>query len=208
MTIEHPIVAVTGASGAGTTSVQAVFKSICEGSKISATFVEGDSFHRYERDDMRELIDAWERTAGRSISHFGPEANLLDELESLFRDYGQEGCGRIRQYLHEEKNARRYGQKPGSFSPWEQIPPNTDLLLYEGLHGGVITKEVNIVQHVDLLIGVTPTINLEWIQKLHRDQRDRGHTINDVTETILRRMPDYVEHIVPQFSRTLSLIHI
>lgn len=201
MSRAHPIVAVTGASGAGTTSVQKTFKSICTQEKYYACFVEGDSFHKYDRDAMRQLIDAWERTAGRSISHFGPEANLLNELETLFSNYGMNGTGQTRQYLHNDESARTHGQKVGTFTEWTAVD-KSDLLIYEGLHGGIITDEVNVAQHVDLLIGITPTINLEWIQKLHRDQRDRGHTVDDVTQTILRRMPDYIEYIVPQFSRT------
>ena len=202
MSRAHPIVAVTGASGAGPTSVQKTFKSICAQEKYHACFVEGDSFHKYDRDAMRQLIDAWERTAGRSISHFGPEANLLNELETLFSNYGMNGTGQTRQYLHNDESARTHGQKVGTFTEWTAVDNKSDLLIYEGLHGGIITDEVNVAQHVDLLIGITPTINLEWIQKLHRDQRDRGHTVDDVTQTILRRMPDYIEYIVPQFSRT------
>ena len=202
MSKKHPIIAVTGASGAGTTSVQETFRAICASAKINAAFVEGDSYHRYERDEMRRLIDAWERTAGRTISHFGPEANLLQELEQLFISYGANGSGQVRQYLRNEDSARSFRRKPGTFTDWSELEADSDLLIYEGLHGGFVTNETNIAQHVDLLIGITPTINLEWIQKLDRDQKDRGHSVDDVTQTILRRMPDYVEHIVPQFSRT------
>ena len=202
MSKKHPIIAVTGASGAGTTSVQETFRAICASAKINAAFVEGDSYHRYERDEMRRLIDAWERTAGRTISHFGPEANLLQELEELFISYGANGSGQVRQYLRDEDSARSFRRKPGTFTDWSELEADSDLLIYEGLHGGFVTDEINIAQHVDLLIGITPTINLEWIQKLDRDQKDRGHSVDDVTRTILRRMPDYVEHIVPQFSRT------
>lgn len=202
MSKKHPIIAVTGASGAGTTSVQETFRAICASAKINAAFVEGDSYHRYERDEMRRLIDAWERTAGRTISHFGPEANLLQELEELFISYGANGSGQVRQYLRDKDSARSFRRKPGTFTDWSELEADSDLLIYEGLHGGFVTDETNIAQHVDLLIGITPTINLEWIQKLDRDQKDRGHSVDDVTQTILRRMPDYVEHIVPQFSRT------
>jgi len=45
-------------------------------------------------------------------------------------------------------------------------------------------------------------VNLEWIQKLHRDKRTRGHSHEAVVDTILRRMPDYVNYICPQFSHT------
>ena len=92
--------------------------------------------------------------------------------------------------------------KPGEFTPWESLPKNTDLLFYEGLHGAVVTPEVNIAKHPDLLIGVVPVINLEWIQKLWRDKSKRGYSTEAVTDTILRRMPDYVNYICPQFAHT------
>jgi phosphoribulokinase len=53
-----------------------------------------------------------------------------------------------------------------------------------------------------LLIGVVPIINLEWIQKLHRDKAARGHSHEAIVDTILRRMPDYVNYICPQFSES------
>ena len=82
------------------------------------------------------------------------------------------------------------------------MPEGSDLLFYEGLHGAVMTETVNVAQHADLKIGVVPVINLEWIQKLHRDRADRGYSTEAVTDTILRRMPDYVHYIVPQFGET------
>ena len=75
-------------------------------------------------------------------------------------------------------------------------------MFYEGLHGGFADDRVSVAKEVDLLIGVVPIINLEWIQKLHRDQNLRGYSQEAVVSTILRRMPDYVNHICPQFSRT------
>ena len=202
MSRKHPIVAVTGSSGAGTTAVRATFEALFEAESVNAAFVEGDSFHKYERDQMRRLTDEWERTAGRAISHFGPEANLFENLEALFREYAEEGSGTSRLYLHNEERAARYGQAAGTFTAWQPLPENTDLLVYEGLHGGVVTDSVDIAQHVDLLIGVTPIINLEWIQKIQRDLLERGYSLEMITETILRRMPDYVHYITPQFSRT------
>lgn len=202
MSAKHPIVAVTGSSGAGTTSVRKSFDSMFEREGIEAVIVEGDSFHKYERDEMQKLMDAWERTAGRGISHFGPEANLFEELEVLFREFGADGTGKIRLYLHNEERAARHGQKAGTFTPWQALPEGNDLLFYEGLHGGVVTDTVDVAQHVDLLIGVTPIVNLEWIQKIRRDMETRGYSIEAITRTILRRMDDYVYYISPQFSRT------
>lgn len=202
MSKKHPIIAVTGSSGAGTSTVMESFKNIFRRENIGKVqVIEGDSFHRYDRIAMRAKLKAAEE-AKRNLSHFGPEANLFEELEATFRNYGADGSGRFRKYLHDPAEAAPFKQEPGTFTSWQDIPPGTDLLFYEGLHGAVVDGDVNIAQHPDLLIGVVPIINLEWIQKLHRDQTLRGYSHEAVVATILRRMPDYAKHIVPQFSRT------
>ncbi|MBA3581414.1 MAG: phosphoribulokinase [Gammaproteobacteria bacterium] len=202
MSKKHPIVAVTGSSGAGTSSVRVAFEHVFHRENIQAAFVAGDSFHYYNREEMRVAIRK-AHAANKNLSHFGPEGNLFKKLESLFKSYGETGAGTIRHYLHDDKEALRFvPQKPGEFTPWANMPEGSDLLLYEGLHGGVVTDEVDVAQHVDLLIGVTPTVNLEWIQKIHRDSEQRGYTTEDSVATILRRMNDYVRYITPQFSRT------
>lgn len=201
MSARHPIIAVTGASGAGTSTAKKAFERIFDSLRLKAVYVEGDSFHAYDREQMRARLEK-ARIRSENISHFGPAANLLDKLERLFRDYGARGGGLMRRYLHTESEALEAGQAVGTFTPWEKVPPGTDMLFYEGLHGGVVTSEVNVARHVDLLIGVTPIVNLEWIQKIKRDREERGHHPEDVTNTILRRMPDYVNYITPQFSRT------
>jgi phosphoribulokinase len=202
MSKRHPIIAITGSSGAGTSSVRKTFEDLFGREAICAAFVEGDSFHRYTRDEMRRAIEALERDGGRPISHFGPESNHLDLLEDLFREYGERGSGRTRLYLHSEERAALHAQAAGTFTPWQSIEAGTDLLFYEGLHGGVVTDDVDVARHVDLLVGVAPIVNLEWIQKIHRDMQLRGYSVEAVTQTILRRMYDYVHYITPQFSRT------
>ena len=202
MSTPHPIIAITGSSGAGTSSVTRTFEAIFKREGVKAAVVEGDSFHRYDRREMRERQAAAERAGNKHFSHFGPENNLFAELENLFRHYGETGTGRRRRYLHDAAEAEAYAQEPGTFTPWEDLPPDTDLLFYEGLHGAVRTPEVDVARHPDLLIGVVPVINLEWIQKLWRDQHVRGYSTEAVTDTILRRMPDYVHYIVPQFACT------
>ena len=202
MSERHPIIAITGSSGAGTTSVTHTFENIFRREKISAAVTEGDSFHRYDRKEMRARLAEAERDGNKHFSHFGPENNLFPELEQLFSDYARTGRGRRRKYLHDAVEAAPYQLDPGTFTPWEDVPPDTDLLFYEGLHGAVITPEVNVARHPDLLIGVVPVINLEWIQKLYRDKHVRGYSAEAVTDTILRRMPDYVHYICPQFAHT------
>jgi phosphoribulokinase len=202
MSAKHPIIAVTGSSGAGTTSVTRTFNWIFRRERINAVLVEGDSFHRHDRLEMKKMMAEASAKGDHHFSHFGPENNLFVELEKLFRVYGETGRGKIRRYLHNEKEAAPFKQEPGTFTEWQDIPEDSDLMFYEGLHGAVVTPEVNVAKHADLIIGVVPIINLEWIQKLHRDKETRGYSTEAVVDTILRRMPDYVNYICPQFSQT------
>lgn len=201
MSAKFPIIAVTGSSGAGTSSTRLLFASMFGKLGLSAAFVEGDSFHAYDREQMRAALHR-ARIRGEPFSHFGPAANLWDRLEKLFRDFGESGAGTVRRYLHTEAEARDTGQPVGTFTPWAPLAPGADLLFYEGLHGGVVTDEYDVRRHVDLLVGVTPTVNLEWIQKIRRDTDERGYDAGEVLRTILRRMPDYANYIAPQFMRT------
>lgn len=197
----HPIIVVTGSSGAGTTTVKRVFENIFRREGIRAVVVEGDAFHRYTRKEMKALIAAGDRE-GRAVSHFGPDTNEWAELQQQFLAYAREGRCKTRRYLHDDEEAMTHGQEPGSFTPWVETPADTDCLFYEGLHGCVKHDGVDLARLADLKLGVVPIINLEWIQKIHRDTRDRGYSKEAVQDVILRRMHDYVHHIVPQFGET------
>ena len=200
MSIRHPVIAMTGSSGAGTTTSGLAMQRIFKENEIKAIIVEGDSFHRYTRAQMANL--AGEGRYGH-WNHFSVAANHIGELESLFAEYGATGSGRYRQYVHDEdSHLIKKGYAPGTFTPWKNIEGPTDCLFYEGLHGGLVAGAVNVAAQVDLLIGVTPIVNLEWIQKIYRDTNLRGYSKDAVVDTILNRMEDYVRYIVPQFDRT------
>lgn len=201
MSKQHPIVAVTGSSGAGTSSVKNAFEIIFSHEGITPAFVEGDSYHRYNRQEMDDVVKAAEQE-GKQITHFGPEGNLFKELETLFQNYSSYGTGKCRYYIHNDAEAELHGSLTGTLTEWSELPENTDLLFYEGLHGAVITDEIDVHQYVDLLIGLTPIINLEWMQKIQRDKEYRGYSPEDATKLILSRMHDYTHYITPQFSRT------
>ncbi|SDG86440.1 phosphoribulokinase [Alloyangia pacifica] len=202
MSKKHPIISVTGSSGAGTTTVKATFDQIFRREGITAVSIEGDAFHRYNRADMKAELEARKSAGDETFSHFSYDANELGELEDIFRTYGETGTGRTRHYVHDEGEAARWGTPPGNFTDWESFDQGSDLLFYEGLHGAVASDEVNLAALADLKIGVVPVINLEWIQKIHRDKASRGYTTEAVTDTILRRMHAYVHCICPQFIQT------
>jgi phosphoribulokinase len=202
MSERHPIIAITGSSGAGTSTVTRTFSNIFRRENVKAAIIEGDSFHRYDRKEMKLKAAEAEKAGNQHFSHFGADSNLFSEIENLFKTYSESGQGKSRKYLHNAEEAQPYKQEAGTFTDWEALPVDTDMLFYEGLHGAVVTPEVNVARYPDLLIGVVPVINLEWIQKLYRDKNMRGYSAEAVTDTILRRMPDYVNYICPQFQYT------
>ncbi len=211
MSRKHPVVAVTGSSGAGTTTVKRAFENVFrrENANIRAAIIEGDSLHSLDRMAFRAAAAEAAKAGNNTFSHFGPEANHFDKIEETFKTYGETGMCRRRFYIHNEEEAELHNKhfgltdlKPGTFTPWEDIEPNSDLLFYEGLHGLATDGDVDMARYVDLGIGVVPVVNLEWIQKIHRDKAERGYSAEATVDTILRRMPDYVKFITPQFSRT------
>lgn len=210
MSAKHPIVAVTGSSGAGTTYVRDAFINIFRREGIKAAIIEGDSFHSVTREEFKQRVAEEASRGNNHYSHFGPEANDFKALQETYRQYGETGETRRRYYLHNELRVKEHSQRlgieleAGNFTPWEDVPSGSDLLLYEGLHGNVVDagQGVDTSKFVDLGIGVVPSVNLEWIQKIHRDHSHRGYDEKQVIETILRRMPDYVHYITPQFSLT------
>ncbi|RUM96875.1 phosphoribulokinase [Pseudaminobacter arsenicus] len=201
MSAKHPIISITGSSGAGTTSVKRIFEQIFRRENIDAAFIEGDAFHRYDRTAMKEKVAEEERKGNPNFTHFNAEANELEILQSVFEEYSRRGSGRTRTYVHDEEEAKLYGQQPGTFTEWREFEPSK-LLFYEGLHGCARTDTVDLARFGDLKIGVVPVINLEWIQKIHRDRATRGYSTEAVMDAILRRMPDYVRYITPQFALT------
>ena len=202
MSHKHPIISVTGSSGAGTTTVKSTFDQIFRREGITAVSIEGDAFHRYDRAAMKAEVAARLAAGDATFSHFSFDANELQALEEIFRVYGETGRGQTRHYVHDDREAERWGTPPGTFTDWAPFPDGSDLLFYEGLHGAVANDTVNLAALADLKIGVVPVINLEWIQKIHRDSAQRGYSTEAVTDTILRRMHAYVHCICPQFTQT------
>ncbi len=202
MSIKHPIISVTGSSGAGTSTVKHTFQQIFRRESVKAVTLEGDAFHRYNRKEMKKELEKRHEAGDATFSHFSFDANLLTELEDCFRNYSEQGTCRYRHYIHNSSEENLYGAKPGNFTKWKKFDEPSDLLFYEGLHGAVVNKEINLARYADLKIGVVPVINLEWIQKIHRDTDSRGYSTEAVTDTILRRMHAYVHCICPQFTET------
>ncbi|MEB4593015.1 phosphoribulokinase [Candidatus Thiothrix sp. Deng01] len=201
MSAEHPIIAITGASGAGSSAVIKALERIFYRERIKAAYIDGSAFHLYDRKTMREKVRQ-AKEEGQVLSHFSPAGNCLDKLESLFFEYAAVGRGVYRHYLHTQEQADRHGQEPGTLTPWRQMDPDTDLLLYRGLHGAAVIGDIDIAQYPDLGIGMAPNANLEWIRKIQRDSSMRGYSRAEVQESILERLHDYVHYITPQFSRT------
>lgn len=209
MSAKYPVIAITGSSGAGTTTVKNAFEHIFFRENVNPLVIEGDSYHRFDRAAMKQAMNEAAEKGNHSFSHFGPEANLFDKIAETFKSYGDTGLCERRYYIHSAEEAAHHNKRlggtsyqPGQFTPWEPITDKTDLLFYEGLHGLAADDQVDVSQFVDLGVGVVPIVNLEWIQKIFRDNAQRGYSAEATVDTILRRMPDYVYYITPQFSKT------
>lgn len=220
MSVEHPIVTVTGSSGAGTSFVKRAVEKIFDRESLNVAVIEGDSYHKYNRAEMKEKVAESKANGGPVLTHFSEHANLFGELEALFKEYKENGTGKRRYYIHSDEEAAEHNARlgtnfsSGEFTPWENIPEGTDVLFYEGLHGMVKRMDHgpeegmhNVAQYVDLGIGVAPSINIEWMQKIYRDTSERPYSVQQVRDVILERMPDYIETIVPQFHRTHINFH-
>jgi len=202
MSKKHPIISVTGSSGAGTSTVKDTFEQIFRRENVTAATIEGDAFHKYDRAAMKAELEKHYAKGDHTFSHFSYEANALQELEAVFKSYGETGTGKKRYYVHNDEEGAALGAASGTFTDWQNIEAGTDLLFYEGLHGAVKNDTIDLPKYADMKIGVVPVVNLEWIQKIHRDKNQRGYTTEAVTDTILRRMHAYVHCIMPQFTET------
>jgi len=231
MSRKHPVIAVTGSSGTLTTTVKRAFENLFRREQrqnhnnpppsverrtllpavkgIHAAIIEGSSLYSLDRMAFRAAAAEAAKYGNNTFSHFGPEATHFDKIEESFKTYGETGMCKRRYYVHSEAEAERHNKhfgltdlKPGVFTPWEDIEENSDVLFYEGLHGLATDGKIDAAKYVDLGIGVVPVVNLEWIQKIHRDAADRGYSVEATVDTIMRRMPDYIKYITPQFSRT------
>ena len=202
MSKKHPIISVTGSSGAGTSTVKTTFEQIFRREGIKSVSIEGDAFHRYDRMAMKAELEARKASGDETFSHFSYGANELGKLEQVFSTYGDTGKGETRHYVHDVEEVNRWGADLGTFTPWADFEDGSDLLFYEGLHGAVVNDEIDLAALGDLKIGVVPVVNLEWIQKIHRDKDSRGYSTEAVTDVILRRMHAYVHCITPQFIQT------
>jgi phosphoribulokinase len=122
MSKRHPVVSVTGSSGAGTSTVKRAFEQIFKREDITPAVVEGDSYHRFERAEMKVAM-AEALAKGENFSHFGPEANLFDKLGELFASYGASSSGEKRYYLHSFDEAAEHNDRLGtSLNPGQYRP--------------------------------------------------------------------------------------
>ena len=124
MSAKHPIITITGSSGAGTTSVKRIFEQIFRRESIEAAFIEGDAFHRYDRAAMKAEVAKQEKAGNPNFTHFHAEANELGILEEVFEEYGRRGSGRTRTYIHDEDEEKQYGTPPGHFTGWREFAPS------------------------------------------------------------------------------------
>ena len=115
MSAKHPVIAVTGSSGAGTTTTSLAFRKIFAQLNLHAAEVEGDSFHRYTRPEMDTAIRK-ARDQGKHIL-LRPRGQRLWPAGKTFSEYGLSGKGQSRRICIPHDEAVPWNRVPGTFTP-------------------------------------------------------------------------------------------
>ena len=71
MSKKHPVIAITGSSGAGTSTVKNAFNHIFGRVGAKPVIIEGDSFHKFDRKQMKTVMELEDKKGNKYFSHFG-----------------------------------------------------------------------------------------------------------------------------------------
>jgi hypothetical protein len=119
---KHPIIAVTGSSGAGTTSVTRTFEHIFRASASTRRSSRATVPPLRPRRDEGAMAEAAQQ-GNKHFSHFGPRTNLFPSSRRCSGPTARRARGKRRKYLHDEEEAAPYKQpsparsRPGRTSP-------------------------------------------------------------------------------------------
>lgn len=181
---DRKVIAIIAGSGAGKTVFTRKIEDVLAAHVPDSHFtVPGDGFHRYGRNNMPE-----------DLTHFDVEANELDYLEALLRNFKNGEPIETRFYIHNDEEAQEHGVAPGEFTAWSTVEPNHRFLTYEGLHGFVDRMR----EYVDLAIAVQPEGPLLWAQFYAREVLERGKSPAATVARWAERAEDYQKFIKPQ----------
>lgn len=145
------------------------------------TRVSGDDFHRWDRHSVN-----W-----RYTTHLNPLANELESKSQVLRELAAGKKPHVRPYDH--SLGRRH--KPIRIT-------SNDVVISSGLHALMVP---DASQLYDLRIFIVMEEDLRRWFKLRRDTSVRGHTAEQVLQSIARRSADYTTFIEPQ-ARTADVI--
>ena len=201
MSVKHPIISVTGSSGAGTTSVKTTFKRIFNRETVNAASSMAMHSIAMTAQMKRVMAEEAEREINH-FSHFGPECQPAGGTGRVYSGISAKPEPEKPGTTCTTRKKRTCTARPGTFSAWEDIDPEYRIIVLRrtAWRGGDRRRQPGAALRPK--IGVVPVVNLEWIQKIHRDKMDRGYSTQAIKDTILRRMPDYLDYICPQFSQT------
>ncbi len=172
MSVRHPIIAVTGSSGAGTTTVMKTFDHIFRREQHQGPGDRGRFVSR-----LQPGRDARARARGGhgQGSDHQPFRTGVEPVGRARRHDGSLRRHRRRQGapLHPRRrgSASSSSGEPGTFTTGSRCRRTATCSSTKGCMAATRTARWMSREKVDLLVGVVPIINLEWIQKLHRDQQ-------------------------------------
>jgi len=161
---EPHIVGVAGDSGVGKTTISKLIR-LYYGDENSV-IISTDDLHKWERSN-----EIWKTT-----THLNKVSNNL-ELGDIHLKELREGKSVYRS---------KYDHKTGYFKPPQKIHPKKNIIV-EGLHAFYTEYSK---QNIDLKIFIDTEKTLRKHWKILRDTEERGHSYNEVLESIKRRETD------------------
>ena len=166
MSAKHPVIAVTGFSGAGTTTTGVAFRKIFQQLNIRAAELEATASTLHPAGNGRG--DPQGARSGRDISYFGPGpttsaccSRALSSTAKRHRPFAQ-----VPAHL---RRSGAYNPGAGHLHPVGATAGADRRAVLRGAARRCGREHHDVASHVDLLVGVVPIVNLEWIQKLIRD---------------------------------------
>jgi len=171
--ISRPIIlGIVGDSAAGKTTLTAGLSQILGPDKVVAMCT--DDYHRYSRRERQE----------NGISALDPKGNYIDILE---------------QHIHALRRGEAilkpvYNHDGGTLDAPEYIEPKEYVIL-EGLLG-YSTRALRDCYDVKVYLEPQEDLRVKW--KIQRDTSKRRYTVEQVKETLVRRMDKSINFIQPQ----------
>jgi len=161
-------IAITGDSGTGKSTLSDILKELF----INSFVLECDRYHKWERND-----DNWKK-----YTHLNPEANYLTKMQEDVFDL------KIGNTIYQVD----YDHSNGVFTDKKSIESKDNIIIC-GLHSLYLPNNI-----ANMKIYMDTHDNVRIPNKIKRDVKKRGYSIDKIYKQINDRNDDFKKYIYPQ----------